>query len=189
MKMTEADKAYLRSISESEQYFPQIEEAMDVTKYELMDADGRNTIRTLTRKEAIELLGRETWLNGLDRSAFHWTAMRETKDGKNTILFDSSALFREEKKKEETKPAEPKKERTGKFKLTFNISGSFISPVDYAVNEIRAFCDFKGVECKVYKSGCLMKKYDFVIKGELKESEIYKFKDTIVEYVNRIAEG
>lgn len=97
MKMTKADKAYLRSISESEQYFPQIEEAMDVTEYKLLDADGLTTIRKISRKEAIELLGRETWLNGLDRSAFHWTAMRETKDGKGYVLFDSSALFREER--------------------------------------------------------------------------------------------
>ena len=97
MKMTEADKAYLRSISESEQYFPQIEEAMDVTEYKLLDADGLTTIRRISRKEAIDLLGRETWLNGLDRSAFHWTAMRETKYGKGYVLFDSSALFREER--------------------------------------------------------------------------------------------
>lgn len=186
MVLTKADKAYLLSINESEQYFPQIEEAMEVTKYELTDADGRETIRSISRKEAIDLLGRETWLNGLDRSAFHWTAMRETKDGKGYVLLDSSALFREEEKKAETKPAEPKKERTGKFKLTFNLSGSFISPIDYAVNEIRAFCDFKGVECNVYKSGRLMKKYDFVIKGELKESEIYKFKNAVTEYLGRI---
>ena len=94
MKLTKADKAYLLSISESEQYFPQIEEAMDVTEYKLLDADGLTTIRKISRKAAIELLGRDTWLNGLDRSAFHWTAMRETKDGKNTILFDSSKLFK-----------------------------------------------------------------------------------------------
>lgn len=94
MELTQADKEYLRSINESEQYFPQIAEAMAITKYELTDADGRKTIRSLTRNEAIELLGRETWLNGLDRSAFHWTAMRQTKDGQNYILFDSSAMFR-----------------------------------------------------------------------------------------------
>ena len=94
MELTKADKAYLLSINESEQYFPQIEEAMEVTKYELTDADGKNTIRHISRKEAIELLGRETWLNGLDRSAFHWTSMRQTKDGKNYVMFDSSKLFK-----------------------------------------------------------------------------------------------
>lgn len=94
MKLTKSDKQYLLSINESEQYFPQIEAAMETTKYELTDADGRQTIRSLTRDEAIDLLGRETWLNGLDRSAFHWTAMRQTKDGQNYILFDSSKLFK-----------------------------------------------------------------------------------------------
>ena len=94
MKLTKADKAYLLSIGESEQYFPQIEEAMEATKYELLDANGFTTIRKISRTEAIELLGRETWFDGLYRSAFHWTAVRETKDGKNTVLFDSSRLFK-----------------------------------------------------------------------------------------------
>lgn len=94
MKLTNKDKTYLLSINESEQYFPQIEEAMNVTKYELTDADGKETIRRISRKEAIELLGRETWLNGLDRSSFHWTAMRQTLDQKNYVMFDSSKLFR-----------------------------------------------------------------------------------------------
>ena len=94
MRLTKTDKAYLRSINEGDEYFPQIEEAMDKTTYELCDKDGKETIRTITREEAIELLGRENWLNGLDRSAFHWTAMRQTKDGKNYILFNSSKLFR-----------------------------------------------------------------------------------------------
>lgn len=94
MELTKEDKAYLLSINESEQCFPQIERAMVVTKYELTDEDGKETIRSISRKEAIELLGRETWLNGLDRSAFHWTAMRETKDKKGYVRFDSSRLFR-----------------------------------------------------------------------------------------------
>ena len=94
MKLTKADMAYLTSINESERYFPEIEAAVEVTKYELTDANGKETIRSISRKEAIELLGRETWLNGLDRSAFHWTAMRETKDGKGYVLFDSSKLFK-----------------------------------------------------------------------------------------------
>jgi hypothetical protein len=96
MKLTKADKAYLLSINESEQYFPQIEAAMEATAtvYELCDAEGREVIRTISRTEAIQLLGREGWLNGLDRSAFHWTAMRQTKDNTGYVLFDSSKLFK-----------------------------------------------------------------------------------------------
>ena len=94
MELTNKDKAYLLSLNESEQYFPQVEEAMNVTQYELTDADGKETIRRITREEAIDLLGRETWLNGLDRSAFHWTAMRQTKDKKGYVLFDSAKLFK-----------------------------------------------------------------------------------------------
>lgn len=96
MKLTKADKAYLLSINESEQDFPQIEEAMGATEtvYELYDADCREVIRTISRTEAIKLLGRERWLNGLARSAFHWTAMRQTLDGKNYVMFNSAKLFR-----------------------------------------------------------------------------------------------
>lgn len=94
MRLTKEDKEFLRSLYEGEEYFPQIEEAMDNTTYELCDEDGKETIRTITREEAIELLGRENWISGIDRSAFHWTAMRQTKDGKNYIMFNSSKLFR-----------------------------------------------------------------------------------------------
>ena len=96
MKLTKADKAYLLSINESEEYFPQIEEAMEATNtvYELCDAGCREVIRTISRTEAIKLLGREGWLNGLDRSAFHWTAVRQTLDGKNYVMFDSAKLFK-----------------------------------------------------------------------------------------------
>ncbi len=94
MKLTTADKKYLLSIGEDERYFGDIAAAADVTTYELCDEDGKQKIRDISRKEAMELLGREGWLNGLDRSAFHYTAMRETIDGKNYILFDSSKLFK-----------------------------------------------------------------------------------------------
>ena len=72
----------------------QLEEAADVTTYELCDADCRNVIRKISRETAIRRLGRETWLSGLVRSAFHWTATRQTADGKNYIMFDSRRLFK-----------------------------------------------------------------------------------------------
>ena len=72
----------------------QLEEAADVTTYELCDADCRKVIRKISRETAIRRLGRETWLSGLVRSAFHWTATRQTADGKNYIMFDSRKLFK-----------------------------------------------------------------------------------------------
>ena len=82
MKLSKKDKEYLISIGVPETNFLQIEEAMSCTKYEV---NGKK----ISRKAAIEYLGKETYLSGINRSAFHWTAMREG------VYFDSSALFRE----------------------------------------------------------------------------------------------
>lgn len=88
MKLTRKDKELLFSWGYTEQDFPQIEEATHSTKtkYEL---DGN----PIDRAEVIRLLGRKAYLSGIARSAFHWSAMRETDDGR-TIGFDSSRLFR-----------------------------------------------------------------------------------------------
>ena len=49
----------------------------------------------ITRDEAVTRLGRLDYLSGIARSAFHFTAIRITEDGK-VILFDSSRLFGKE---------------------------------------------------------------------------------------------
>lgn len=72
----------------------QLAAAADVTTYELCDADGREVIQKISKTEAIRRLGREGWLAGLVRSAFHMTAMRQTVDDKNYVCFDSHRLFK-----------------------------------------------------------------------------------------------
>lgn len=88
MKLTSNDKGMLRKWGFSDQDFAQIEEALQKskTKYKL----GSDPI---SREEAIVLLGRDVFLSGISRSAFHFTAARETADGK-VVYFDSSRLFR-----------------------------------------------------------------------------------------------
>ena len=88
IKLTSADKALLLDWGHSESDFPQIEEAFkkSKTKYKL-DAT------PISREEAISLLGREQYLSGIARSSFHYTACRQTPDGK-FVYFDSSNLFR-----------------------------------------------------------------------------------------------
>ena len=86
MKLTESDKKRLLSWGFLEKDFAQIEEATRKTKYTLDD-------QTITQKEALRELGREAYLSGISRSAFHYSASRTSKDGRN-VLFDSSALFR-----------------------------------------------------------------------------------------------
>lgn len=41
----------------------------------------------------LDNMDRETWLSGIGRATFHWSAARETRDGK-TIFFDASKLFK-----------------------------------------------------------------------------------------------
>lgn len=88
MKLTEEDKRLLRSWDVAESDFAQIEEAFSAakTKYEL---NGKR----ISRQKAIELLGREGYLSGIVRSAFHFTAERKTQAG-DSVYFDSRNLFR-----------------------------------------------------------------------------------------------
>lgn len=91
MKLIKKDKELLLKNGYTEEDFPQIETAMlkKNTKYELND-------KLISREEAIAILGREKYVSGISRSAFHWSAVRQVKEGsdKELIYFDSSNLFR-----------------------------------------------------------------------------------------------
>lgn len=88
MKLTNADKKLLISWGHPERDLLQLEMALHErhTKYTL---DGQ----PIPRATAIAALGREKFLSGISRSAFHGTAARETADGK-IVLFDSSRLIK-----------------------------------------------------------------------------------------------
>ena len=100
MKFTDSDKQYLLEkvyngvMKTLEEDLPQIEEAADVTTYTLFEED--RDCGMITRDAAIKLVGREMWLSGLARSAFHWTAYRQVLDNPNSglVMFDSKKLFR-----------------------------------------------------------------------------------------------
>ena len=87
MKLTTSDKALLSEWGFPDKDFAQIEEAFSNTTYTLSDDT------QLSRKATIERLGREVYLLGIARSAFHWTAARKDTEG-HTIYFDSSSLFK-----------------------------------------------------------------------------------------------
>lgn len=86
MKLTQADKAILLDMGYLESDLSQIEEATRRTLYEY---DGKQ----IDREEAITLLGRRSYLAGIARSAFHWSAAQHTPEEK-TVYFDSSRLFK-----------------------------------------------------------------------------------------------
>lgn len=100
MRMSQKDVAFLYKIGETdEQDIQQISRAATKTKYYvsalLSNGQPDTKERRISQKEAIAILGRERFLAGLDRSAFHWSATVESEDGTMLVYFDSSAFFRE----------------------------------------------------------------------------------------------
>lgn len=93
MKLTAEDKELLSDWGFPEDDFEQIEEAMKkkYTKYALLINDKAD--QPITREEAIQLLGRESYLSGITRSAFHWSSVRSNGKGKS-VYFKSHDLFK-----------------------------------------------------------------------------------------------
>lgn len=87
MKLTSEDKAYLKELGHPETDFAQIEEAIGKTVYTL------NFKKQIALEKVLELLGRQTFLSGISRSAFHFSAVRQIGDSDVTVDFDSSKLF------------------------------------------------------------------------------------------------
>ena len=101
LKLSEEDIAKLKSWGERDKDIPQIEEALNITKFTVSDViDGQvdmNAEKEITAQEARDILGDERFLSGLDRSAFHWNSGRYNADETKYVSFDSSALFKESK--------------------------------------------------------------------------------------------
>ena len=89
MKLTETDKNMLKEWGYSEEDIPHIEKAIRVSNYFLYKNQEKST--SISSKNALELLGKELFLSGIARSAFHWNALRENDSIK--VLFDSKKLF------------------------------------------------------------------------------------------------
>lgn len=88
MELTKEDEFYLEVLGNNVRDFKQIEDATSKTVYTLFD----NT--KISREMAIEILGRQEYISGIARSAFHWTSVRYNKDNSIAVYFDSSDLFR-----------------------------------------------------------------------------------------------
>lgn len=86
MKLSNEDKIYLKNLGYLEKDMGQIERAIRKTVYTLDQ-------KKISSKYAIETLGRKEFLSGIGRSAFHWSAVRQTEDGRS-VYFDSSKLFK-----------------------------------------------------------------------------------------------
>lgn len=89
MKLTKEDKSLLKKWGHPEEDILQIEKAVKISRYIYSCKDKEISI---SQEEAIKSLGRELFLSGISRSAFHWSALRVNNNVK--VYFDSSRLFR-----------------------------------------------------------------------------------------------
>lgn len=86
MILTNEDKQYLIDCGYEKEDFNQIARAISKTTYKYKG-------EKITAEKAVVIVGREAFLSGLARSAFHFTASREGKDG-NHVYFNSHNLFK-----------------------------------------------------------------------------------------------
>ena len=109
LKLSDSDIEYLKKIGHEEDDIPQIERALNMTKYTVGNANklDNDTIEIpdeeddveITAQEAREILGDEKFLSGLSRSAFHRNSGRWNYDDTKYVSFDSSKLFEESKER------------------------------------------------------------------------------------------
>ena len=84
MLLSEDDKSYLKKNGTTKKDIEWIECALVMSTFKFRG-------RRISAEKAICLLGQENFLSGLSRSAFHWSAVRNTEDGER-VMFDSSRL-------------------------------------------------------------------------------------------------
>lgn len=84
-KLTKEDEQYLLELGNKKEDLKQLNDAYKECVYWL--CKGATKQRRISRTNAIELLGREKFLSGISRSAFHMTAWRDINE-ESAILFD-----------------------------------------------------------------------------------------------------
>lgn len=90
--MNRHQEEYFKAHGENEKNFRQLNEAMRRTKYTLVTP---YTSRKIRKEEAVEILGENEYLSGIQRSAFHRTATRDVVGEDHAfVMFDSSALWK-----------------------------------------------------------------------------------------------
>lgn len=91
MKIPEKDKERLRGQGYTDDDLDQIAAVGRYTTYSLHN-DETGVNKRISAAKAMDILGWDTFLSGITRSAFHLVATREGSNG-NVVLFDSSKFF------------------------------------------------------------------------------------------------
>lgn len=94
MKLTKAQKEYYKSMKWGDDDIKQLESMGKYCKLTLYDNNTDKKIKRITQKEAIAILGKETFMSGMERACFHWDASRTNKNDTLRIDFDNSSMFK-----------------------------------------------------------------------------------------------
>lgn len=94
MKLTKKDKEYLLSNGYAESDFEQIGNIAKYIKYEMFTKEDESIVTRITQRECIKLLGRNIFLSGLGRTAFHHSAVRYNDEGTIYVVFDGGKYFK-----------------------------------------------------------------------------------------------
>lgn len=86
MKLTKSDIEKLLKWGYLERDIKQIQDVLNVCVY----TDKNNN--KINCKKAIQMIGREQWLSGISRAAFHWDSGRGEEE--NYVGFDCSKYFK-----------------------------------------------------------------------------------------------
>lgn len=87
------DIKYLKDGGYSEEDIKQIKTSGKYLKLTYIRED--STEKKINQPTALSILGRKEFVSGMARSAFHYTAMRDAKNGNGKVYFDCSAMFKE----------------------------------------------------------------------------------------------
>jgi hypothetical protein len=94
MRLTNKQKEYYKSMGWGEDDIAQLQEMGKYCKLTVCLEPNGEKIRRITQKEAIEILGKETFMSGMERACFHWTASRQNEAGTLSVDFNNSSMFK-----------------------------------------------------------------------------------------------
>lgn len=78
------------------------------------------------------------------------------------------------------------KEKTVKFRMKCPIQVGFLFPLSTIKNKIRSFCFMHNLNVEFLQSGFIFKNVEILITGECSESDAYKYRDAIQNYLLRL---